>query len=852
MSAIKHILTSLGISALLLSGCKKEEAPAPAPPSDSAIEYKFKVAADDSFTLTEAEKEIHEVALLVYDEEGKLIRSVYSDSALPELSVRIPHDRKIGKVLALANFSGKEDWGIVTIKEDGLEAVNLKEWIEADETYPDNHDEWANIGFGTAKKEAGMLSLPLPMAGSIDRASKSIGQSTPALQQITLTPLATRVKIKNASSALPRIKEITFRNVRAFNPLATGKEGEVIPMYVCNIQDVRPGTEEEKERTYYLPSGSEALAAAELEDASGTSEIIECFINTTDKKEPVEIEVSERQLSADADKVEFEAEGGERVIQINSNLAWSASFANGSFSVEPASGEGNGTITVRANANEETTEINDVLTVTSADGEGRPVVSIPVSQTGRIIDEGPDFTVEPEGNVIELDASDATPVIIITCKREMEIQVIRAAGTWLRTEVLQTDPFNPLKKSIKLTVFENSTGYPRSGKITLKGGKTTHEYTINQSDKKKGEDFTAAMKYNGAAMGNELRVPAKGAKGSLEMISSTGKREEDGTLYLRAATGSSWARITHEPDLWDPEDAIFHARKGSFLEFEENLGQERRMTAEFYSKKSGKVYFRTEFVQPAAEDYLTLSTSSMSADRYGNVYDQPFELKVSSNKAWEIRNGAAWVSTNYTPGERLQTVEITVEENNSGQARSAQLEFVTEGKVVKSFTISQSTQENASFTLKYELNLEMTTTNNRLKGVLSTSGIVYYANRVEIFNPGTSSNEDETVKIISDAPYGFVTDAPASFNRMVVNNIADKLLVYPNYRGAATTQSNSGGINIHNNRYSQSFFRQIRYTLPIPAGVKRSQKVVYKVVINNITANAQHDAPVITYTIANQ
>lgn len=461
-----------------------------------------------------------------------------------------------------------------------------------------------------------------------------------------------------------------------------------------------------------------------------------------------------------------------------------------------------------------------------------------------------EFTVSPVENVIELDANAATRKIIVTRRdKDVQLTVTRVGDAWLRINPIEEDTANPLVASFDIQVFENTDRLPRTGKVMIKSSGMSYEYVINQSDTKDELPFTVEIKYNGAVLGDELRVPAKASGGRLEVTNSTGRVEEDGTLYLRAAHGDAWAKINHEWSLYDP-DAIYHGRSQSLLEFGENIGEERQMIAEFYSRKSGKVYHRTTFIQAASSDYLNLSSTSLDVDRFGNIYDEPFALQVQSNAVWELKCAASWITVNYIVGTRSQIVKIVVDENQTGQPRSAQLEFVADGNVVRTFPITQSVDESATFTLKYELNLELNTIENRFMSYLPTTHAVYYANDVQIYNPGTSSNGDETIKIRANGTYGFVADAPATFNKLMVSNIRDRLLVYPGYRGVATNQYNGGGITVANTKYAQSFFRQIRYNLPIPGGVKRTQKVVYKILINNLTGNAQHDTPIITYTLS--
>lgn len=497
----------------------------------------------------------------------------------------------------------------------------------------------------------------------------------------------------------------------------------------------------------------------------------------------------------------------------------------------------------------------EILTTTLPDTILRnQIYYLKITSEGGIVEKKPAFTVSPQLDIIEFDAAAKTLEVIVTCRdQDVELNVTRAGDTWLRVGEVQTDASNPLKKTFTIQVFENSSGSLRFGKVIIKADDTTHEYFISQSEEKVTLPYTVEFKYKGVALGENLRVPAKGAKGTLTMKSSSGEIDEDGFLSLRAAEGTSWVKIGNEFS-FSFSDQIYHDCAGSFLEFDENLGDERQMTAEFYSKTSGIVYHRMYFIQEASVDYINLSATSLNADRYGNIFDEPFALEVESNQVWELRCMADWVKLRYTPGNRSQTVEVAIEENQSGSARNAELEFIIGGNTIKQFPISQSVTENSTFTLKYEINLIMTTINDRFKGTLATNpSIIYYANDVQIYNPGTSAiSPDETIKRQSGNPYGFIVDAPASFNRIEVNNIADRLLVYRNYRGTAASQPNNGGITIRNSNYSQSIFRRISFTLPIPAGVRRTQKVVYNMTINNITNNAAHDTPIITHTIEEQ
>lgn len=154
--------------------------------------------------------------------------------------------------------------------------------------------------------------------------------------------------------------------------------------------------------------------------------------------------------------------------------------------------------------------------------------------------------------------------------------------------------------------------------------------------------------------------------------------------------------------------------------------------------------------------------------------------------------------------------------------------------------------------LTYELALELSTVDNGFHGHNNYNGADYYPDRVEVYNAYPSVWGDRTAKTQTAMPYGFCTDAPRSYNRLSVPAFGDEVFVFRGYRGEAGSQYNSGGITIVNARFSQVFFRQIRFTLPIPAGVLPSQKVVYRIVVEHITANAEHDTPQISFEIVDR
>lgn len=403
------------------------------------------------------------------------------------------------------------------------------------------------------------------------------------------------------------------------------------------------------------------------------------------------------------------------------------------------------------------------------------------------------------------------------------------------------------------------------GKKTLfsieHGGKS-YTYSLEYADLESGKEytyniklwdgdelpFTIELKYQNKLLGSSLNVPSTASSGTLVMTASSGYNYEK--MALRSADGSpSWVYMDNGKDYGITDQLDTYAPQT--LYFEENLSEaSRSIELEFYDIARPKnVYKRVTVVQDGRTDRLDLSQPGLETDRYGNEYDVPLKLDVSSNLNWTLLSSADWIKPAYN-GEGLnQTVYVTVSENTTGAPRTGTLKFLVDGKVYKEFSVSQSNTENSSFTLKYELYLELNTVDGKFKGNSDLLG-VYYPTQVEIYNHYTTDFGDATAKITSEKEYGFITDFPTC-NSIKVDAFASEYFIYRNYSGRAATLT-PGTITITNARFIQIFFRQLAFQLPIPAGVKRNEKVIYHVKIDNIRDNALHSPAVVTSEVVKQ
>lgn len=400
--------------------------------------------------------------------------------------------------------------------------------------------------------------------------------------------------------------------------------------------------------------------------------------------------------------------------------------------------------------------------------------------------------------------------------------------------------------------FVEVTGGGRRFRMKLKAAKTLlsnniHRFEVDIKNRVPVLPYTVELKYKDVTLGSSLTVPATATRGELKMSQIPDKTTPN--LKLRnAAGGNSWASINSD---WNYiKDEIYSGKRDCLLLFDENTGAERTIYLEFYDKNNrNDVYHYLAVTQAEAANYLTLSQQSLSTDLYGNQYDVLLKLTVQSNRSWSIKNIPDWMEVNYKPGEKTQDVYIKVLENKTGASRSANLTFVSDGVIVKTFPVSQSATASASFTLKYEFDLEFNTINNRFRSV-SSSGGIWYANDVQIFNNVGAG--DATAKINSQKKYGFIADAPDSFNKLIVNDFANTdYFIVRNYNGSA--QTITSGLCVVSANGNIPIFRTIRIgRLPVPAGVSRNQKVKFKVLINSLTDNAVHDTPIITATVVEQ
>lgn len=319
--------------------------------------------------------------------------------------------------------------------------------------------------------------------------------------------------------------------------------------------------------------------------------------------------------------------------------------------------------------------------------------------------------------------------------------------------------------------------------------------------------------------------------------------------YKSGDTGGWWKTGYTRPTP-SKDDELYHDCWGQNILIEENFGPAREVEVEIYNRDTpyDTAYLTFKIAQAASTNYLRLSAQSLQLDKWGNVYLYPDEFSVSSNQNWTLVNNAAgWVTVTHTPGTMNQPITLSVDENLTGAPRTGTLDFMVGGVRQAQYTINQSATQSSSRSMRFKLNLDLHTTNNQFKYVSPPPyNVTYYVKVIDIWNHNTIL--DDSNKFENRGTYGFITDAPASFNTVEAKNLEHSDFIITNYTGSAKTVSKDVQLNLMGDG-ATGIFREILYHIPYPAGVQPNQIVIVNISVSNIQGTRKHDPAIVTTTI---
>lgn len=578
-----------------------------------------------------------------------------------------------------------------------------------------------------------------------------------------------------------------------------------------------------------------------------------CFFWSCEKEkieQPIQVETPTPLLSFPTKKLNFKADGDTVFLEIISNIPWKLEMEKMSFLiVDKLSGNGKDSIRIEAQQNQEQIERQTKLFLKSALDGVQLVDSVILTQFKAKENPAEDELNPDQDNIL----SSISKINLLNNVGNFSFD-IDATCNWnvkLKHGLFTIYPQEGVAGKHKLTLkyLKNEMGRTKIDTlIFMKEGQLFPLLKIPIEQSAEILSFTIELLYNGVLLTDELVLPSyrKSSKSLNLNVQGNYNRE---SIYVR--------NLNKEEPCWAAIKSIFSQNINYIykdgppctLDFEENTGAERIMFLEFFDQNH-KTHKIVRIVQPTTERYLSLSESNLAMDKFGTIYDFPKALSIESNIDWEVKTTEDWLNIKNEQGKRNQVAFITVMENTTGSSRTGSLQFWEKNSLIKEIFITQSQYENSTFNLKYELNFTFITDNNQFEYSHPLTKKKYYPNLVEIYD--IYGSNDKTIKKSTDAIYGFVTDYPTSFNKLIITNFRDPLFIYRNYSGQSATLDRSTAITITNKSINHSFFRQLGYVLPIPSKIHRNQKIIYTIEINNIHANQQHDIAKISYKIVNQ
>jgi uncharacterized protein (TIGR02145 family) len=172
-------------------------------------------------------------------------------------------------------------------------------------------------------------------------------------------------------------------------------------------------------------------------------------------------------LSVDKTSIAAAIAAGSYTIAVTSDSAWTAAVNATWCTVSPASGKGDGTVTVSVTENPGTTQRTATVTVT------RGTLSKQVSVT-QAADPTPPLAVNPA--TIEVAAFDSTYTVEVTSIATWSSEVNAAATSWCTI----TPDWAAGNRTVTISVADNPDTVPRSALITLTSGTLKKEIVVNQ------------------------------------------------------------------------------------------------------------------------------------------------------------------------------------------------------------------------------------------------------------------------------------------------------------------------------------------------------------------------------------
>ena len=442
-------------------------------------------------------------------------------------------------------------------------------------------------------------------------------------------------------------------------------------------------------------------------------------------------------LEIESESFSVSAEGTAEPLSLNvtSNVAWSVECASDWISIDPASGEGDGTVIINVGENDDTGSRSASVKVASADGN--------ISRTLVILQEAAPKVFELSDGYADVGPEAGT--INITVRYNVDYRCDVSVG-WIREVTSKT-------VSEKVHTFEilpNESEEPRSGLISFISDGETIDFRVNQNGY--APEPYLNLSTHGLTIEDGSSVSLKVIVSSnvswcvennidwltVDPMSGNGDgyfmvnvaendtaESREGSFTIGTTDGYQSYRfsVNQGTDVpLEPEEDVFKLSAQSVeVEAEggkaevtvtSNVEYKYELTVDWIKEvttKAADEYVHTFEVMPnetseerrtvisfcgndnclpftiiqkgkQIDEWLEVDMKSISVEFTGT--DTPIKVNVTSNVRWRVESDADWCVVTPTSGENDGTFEVSISESTSSSPRMANITVSSSNEVV--------------------------------------------------------------------------------------------------------------------------------------------------------------------------
>lgn len=336
-------------------------------------------------------------------------------------------------------------------------------------------------------------------------------------------------------------------------------------------------------------------------------------------------------ITASSDPVVFGNTAGSATVDVDAEVAWTATTANSWIELSPQSGQaGKSALTINVSPNASANERAGYIVLAIG---GKEKIQIPVRQRGIYVEtKQSTLDYESTGGKLQLDVESNTSWKVTSCPQWLQLSQTEGQGN----------------KSINVTASDNLSTTLRTGTIEIAQPGTSIVARVAVSQKGKTFDVnTTALNFNDKASSQTIEINAEGA--------------------WQAQTSANW--ITVSPQGGSGRKAL------NIAVTENNTESERTGTVRITMADKT---ITLAVVQ--AGKYFTIDNPQITFNSHGGQ----MHLSISTNDAWTATDDADWLSLSKTSGNGNVDLVLTATDNASVNSRTATVTLKTSyGKDVK-------------------------------------------------------------------------------------------------------------------------------------------------------------------------